>query len=295
MYFGVLFTLYNALFTTIPIVSLAIYSQDVSPAILMKHPRLYQNGLHGRSFNWGSFLGWCGLGVWHAWVIFIFPFTADGYFVNFFNGQTSFSPRPLGLWADGVAAYSYLVLASTVQVSLLTCNWTRAHVVAIGATVVFYFAFIWLLSTLYLATGVVAYESYAAAGIVQELFSTPWYWLGLALACVTAVLPNYILKAGRVLFYPDASHLIREWQIMTSTTTTTTLSGTTPKKSKMKTTTTGTVEAPESERALEVERQESFRDTPRPVLVRRNTGFAFSTDDAQPALFEEDASRNSIQ
>ncbi|KAJ0409191.1 hypothetical protein ATCC90586_010272 [Pythium insidiosum] len=243
MYFGIYFTLYNALFTTIPIVFIAMYNQDVSPAVLMQYPTLYVNGLKNRSFNWISFFGWCGLGIWHAYVIFAVPFFSNGfivwYFANDSKDQYLFGANDLGMWAVGVAAYTYLITASTAQVSLMTSNWTRANVVSTIGTLIFYFVFLAFFCALYGWTKTELYETEVAYGVLQKLVTQAWFWFGLLLATVGAALPNYIAKAGRVLFYPEPSHLMREWNRLSKGD-----------------------EAP------------TVMESPR--LVRRNTGFAFS-------------------
>ncbi|KAG2532372.1 hypothetical protein BBI17_003270 [Phytophthora kernoviae] len=242
MYFGIYFTLYNALFTTIPIVVIAMYNQDVSPAVLMQYPTLYVNGLKNRSFNWLSFFGWCVLGAWHAYVVYAVPFFSNGSIVWYFTSDSStllFDKNDLGLWADGVASYTYLITASTVQVSLMTSNWTRANAISTVGTLVFYCLFTVFFCTLFGWTGADVYDTATAYGMVSQLVSKAWFWLGLLLAVIIAVLPNYIAKAGRVLFYPEPSHLMREWN-----------------------------------RLAKGEDAAVVADSPR--LVRRNTGFAFS-------------------
>lgn len=243
MYFGICFTLYNALFTTIPIVFIAMYNQDVSPAVLMQYPTLYVNGLKNRSFNWVTFFGWCGLGMWHAYVIYAVPFFSNGFIVWYFSRGSGdeylFGSRDLGVWADGVAAYTYLITASTVQVALMTSNWTRANILSTIGTLVFYYLFMAFFCNLYGWTHTEFYETENGYGVLGELVRTAWFWFGLLLAVIAAVLPNFIAKAGRVLFYPEPSHLMREWN-----------------------------------RLAKGEDAAVVLDSPR--LVRRNTGFAFS-------------------
>ncbi|KAG6610001.1 p-type atpase (p-atpase) superfamily [Phytophthora cinnamomi] len=242
MYFSIFFTLYNALFTTIPIVIIAMYNQDVSPAVLMQYPTLYVNGLKNRSFNWLSFFGWCVLGVWHAYVVYAVPFFTNGSIVWYFSSRSTnleFDKRDLGLWADGVASYTYLITASTAQVSLMTSNWTRTNVVATVGTLVFYYLFTAFFCSVFGWTKTDFYDTEVGYGVVSQLVREAWFWLGLLLAVVVAILPNYIAKAGRVLFYPEPSHLMREWNRL----------------------------AKGEDAAVVV-------DSPR--LVRRNTGFAFS-------------------
>ncbi|KAK1947930.1 Phospholipid-transporting ATPase IB [Phytophthora citrophthora] len=242
MYFSIFFTLYNALFTTIPIVVIAMYNQDVSPAVLMQYPTLYVNGLKNRSFNWLSFFGWCVLGAWHAYVVYAVPFFSNGSIVWYFSSGSStlqFDKRDLGLWANGVASYTYLITASTVQVSLMTSNWTRTNVVSTVGTLVFYYLFTAFFCAVFGWTKADFYDTEVGFGVVSQLVREAWFWLGLLLSVIVAILPNYIAKAGRVLFYPEPSHLMREWN-----------------------------------RLAKGEDAAVVMDSPR--LVRRNTGFAFS-------------------
>ncbi|OQS03993.1 P-type ATPase (P-ATPase) Superfamily [Thraustotheca clavata] len=214
-YPGISFTMYNALFTTVPIVFIAMYNQDVNPSVLMQYPTLYRNGLEGRSFNWTSFFGWCCLGLWHAYLVYVTPFCSDGNSRNYFSGEDSgvllYNSNPLGLASDGVAGYSYLIMASMFQVALLTSNWTLVNCIAVIGTSIFYFLFMWFFAAAYELTGYDFLETYEYSNAFQMLAQEPWFWLGMGFCSIAAVLPNYILKAGRVLFYPEPSHLMREW------------------------------------------------------------------------------------
>ncbi|TDH70812.1 uncharacterized protein CCR75_001859 [Bremia lactucae] len=242
MYFSIFFTLYNALFTTIPIVIIAMYNQDVSPVVLMQYPTLYVNGLKNRSFNWLSFFAWCLLGAWHAYVVYAVPFFTNGSVVWYFSSASpsiQFDKRDLGLWANGVASYTYLITASTVQVSLMTSNWTRANAISTVGTLCFYYLFTAFFCSVFGWTETDFYDTEVGYGVLSQLVNEAWFWLGLLFSAIIAVLPNYIAKAGRVLFYPEPSHLMREWNRLAK-----------------------------GEDAVVV------ADSPR--LVRRNTGFAFS-------------------
>ncbi|ETL90207.1 hypothetical protein L917_11022, partial [Phytophthora nicotianae] len=189
-----------------------------------------------------SFFGWCVLGAWHAYVVYAVPFFTNGSIVWYFSSDSSklqFDKRDLGLWANGVASYTYLITASTVQVSLMTSNWTRANVLSTVGTLVFYYLFTAFFCAVFGWTKADFYDTEVGYGVVSQLVNEGWFWLGLLFSVVVAILPNYIAKAGRVLFYPEPSHLMREWN-----------------------------------RLAKGEDAAVVMDSPR--LVRRNTGFAFS-------------------
>lgn len=251
MYQSIFFTLYNALFTTIPIVFIAMYNQDVSPAVLMQYPTLYVNGLKNRSFNWLTFAGWCILGAWHAYIVYAVPFFSDGmiawYFTKTEGTNQWFGAHDLGLWANGVAAYTFLITASTAQVALMTSNWTRANALSTVGTLLFYFLFTAFFCAVFGWTKTNVYDTEVGFGILYELFRQAWFWFALLIATVVAVLPNYFTKAGRVLFYPEPSHLMREWN-----------------------------------RLAKGEDAAVSMDSPR--LVRRTTGFAFSHYPGESAM-----------
>jgi magnesium-transporting ATPase (P-type) len=251
MYFSIFFTLYNALFTTIPIVFIAMYNQDVSPAVLMQYPSLYTNGLKNRSFNWLTFVGWCLLGAWHAYIVFAVPFFSNGmiawYFTRTETSTYRFGSDDLGLWADGVAAYTFLITASTAQVALMTSNWTRANALSTVGTLVFYYLFTAFFCAVFGWTKTDFYDTEVGYGVFAKLLGKAWFWLGLLIATIVAVLPNYFTKAGRVLFYPEPSHLMREWN-----------------------------------RLAKGEDAAMSMDSPR--LVRRTTGFAFSHFPGESAM-----------
>lgn len=251
MYFSIFFTLYNALFTTIPIVVIAMYNQDVSPAVLMQYPTLYVNGLKNRSFNWLTFAGWCVLGAWHAYVVYSVPFFSNGMIAWYFTKQETanynFGSNDVGLWANGVAAYTYLITASTAQVALMTSNWTRANAVSTIGTLVFYYLFTAFFCEVFDWTKTDVYDTEVGYGVLAKLFTQSWFWFGLLFTTVVTVLPNYFTKAGRVLFYPEPSHLMREWNRL----------------------------AKGDDAAVSM-------DSPR--LVRRTTGFAFSHYPGESAM-----------
>jgi magnesium-transporting ATPase (P-type) len=74
MYFDFLFTLYNAVFTSLPILVLAMTDEHASTRALLKYPSLYKNGIENRSFGWGNFIGWIAEGIWQSMIVYSFAF-----------------------------------------------------------------------------------------------------------------------------------------------------------------------------------------------------------------------------
>ncbi|KAA8530237.1 hypothetical protein F0562_004946 [Nyssa sinensis] len=82
---------YNVFFTSLPVIALGVFDQDVSGRLCLKYPLLYQEGVQNILFSWPRILGWMFNGVISSMIIFIFTtksiihqaFRRDGQVVDF--------------------------------------------------------------------------------------------------------------------------------------------------------------------------------------------------------------------
>lgn len=109
MYFDYLFTLYNSLFTAIPVLMLSIFEQKYPEQVLMANPKLYpipfvlidffdcpryQFCVNSTNFNNPALFRWVLLGIYQSVTIFFIPFYAANHIYPG-NG------RAAGLWSEG--------------------------------------------------------------------------------------------------------------------------------------------------------------------------------------------------
>ncbi len=114
-----------------------------------------------------------------------------------------------GMWVQGTAAYTYLILTCTLQAALITNTWTRANVTAIAVSLVSYVVFITVLCTLgYSGDFFALWIQTEAYGVIQVLVQSPAFWLGCLLAPVMAVLPYFTWQWARRALWPDLAFLI---------------------------------------------------------------------------------------
>ena len=65
---------YNVIYTSLPVVALALFEQDVCDVLSVRFPRLYEPGIGHRFFNSRSF-AWVALhGVVTSMVVYFVPF-----------------------------------------------------------------------------------------------------------------------------------------------------------------------------------------------------------------------------
>ncbi|GAM21496.1 hypothetical protein SAMD00019534_046710 [Acytostelium subglobosum LB1] len=186
IYFDFLFTLFNALFTSAPILAVGNFDQDVKEEVLMNDPKQYHESQSNRPFSIWNFLWWIFLGLWQSAVIFYATFfilhTADAS-----GGKT------LGLWACGTAAYLYLVVTTNIQVSLITCYWTKWNVIMVVISVIGSILFVMLYCSL-------IWLEPEALGIIYELFTVPDFWLLYILVPAISLLPYGIFTVNKWIF-----------------------------------------------------------------------------------------------
>ncbi|KAM9946077.1 hypothetical protein ACTFIT_004369 [Dictyostelium discoideum] len=190
IYFDFLFTLYNALFTSLPVIFLGTFDQDTKEDDLLNKPYLYRVCQSNSPFSTWKFIWWVFIGMWQSATIF---------FVTFFvmNTSTIEGGKTLGLWSIGTAAYIYLVVTVNLQISFITRYWTRQTILAVSISVVSTFLFVMLYSVLG------RYVEADATHIIFELYALPTFWLLLIIAPSIALLPYIIVSLNSWLFNTD--------------------------------------------------------------------------------------------
>jgi len=70
-------SLYNTVFTQMPVLIYAVLELDVRPNIALENPQLYKAGQTGEFFNTTVFTGWIVEGIWGALTCFFVPRTTS--------------------------------------------------------------------------------------------------------------------------------------------------------------------------------------------------------------------------
>ncbi|KAK4410372.1 putative phospholipid-transporting ATPase 9 [Sesamum angolense] len=108
-------SLYNVFFTSLPVIALGVFDQDVSARYCLKFPLLYQEGIQNVLFSWRRIIGWMLNGVCGAIIIFFFCTSAL---------------NPQGFNKEGKIA-DYQILGATMYtcvVWVVNCHGSRYHI-----------------------------------------------------------------------------------------------------------------------------------------------------------------------
>ncbi|KAJ4882028.1 Phospholipid-transporting ATPase 6 [Raphanus sativus] len=110
--------LFNVVLTSLPVISLGVFEQDVPSDVCLEFPALYQQGPKNLFFDWYRILGWMGNGVYAS--IVIFTLNLGIFHVQSFrsDGQTA------DMNAMGTAMFTCIIWAVNVQIALTMSHFT---------------------------------------------------------------------------------------------------------------------------------------------------------------------------
>eukprot|EP00271_Cylindrocystis_brebissonii_P001063 TRINITY_DN11308_c0_g1_i1.p1 TRINITY_DN11308_c0_g1~~TRINITY_DN11308_c0_g1_i1.p1 ORF type:complete len:1226 (-),score=383.78 TRINITY_DN11308_c0_g1_i1:67-3744(-) len=189
---------YNVFFTSLPVICLGIFEQDVSAKLLLQFPTLYSVGPANVWFNWSRILLWMLNGIY-------------GSVISFWFACTAFSPQAFR--ADGalpelsglsIALYSSIVWAVNLQLFYLDYLTWLHHLLIFGSISMFYvYAVVYgFMDTSFSTTGYKIFTEVLARSLA--------YWLFTLLTAIVQLLPYFVYKVLQVRFLPLDYQIIQE-------------------------------------------------------------------------------------
>ncbi|KAK3098825.1 hypothetical protein FSP39_023456 [Pinctada imbricata] len=192
---------YNVFYTSLPVLMLAGFDQDVDDYYSVRYPKLYAPGLSDALFNKKVFALSAGEGLVTSLILFFVPYGAlhdathsDG--VDLADHQSF-----------GVVVASILVVAVNLRCALDTSYWTGFNHVVIWGSIIYYFCFI-------LAMYASPFQ-YEYQGVATQVFSCAQFWLTLLLVCTILLVPIVAYRFYLLDVKPTLSDRIRLKQRMT--------------------------------------------------------------------------------
>ncbi|XP_059670154.1 probable phospholipid-transporting ATPase 8 [Cornus florida] len=189
---------YNVFFTSLPVVALGVFDQDVSARLCLKYPLLYQEGVQNILFTWFRILGWILNGVISSMIIFFLTasssihqaFRRDGHVVDF--------------EILGVTMYTCVVWAVNCQMALSINYFTWIQHFFIWGSIAFWYAFLAIYGSLSPTVSTTAYKV-----LVEACAPSPFYWMATLLVVVSTLLPYFSYRAFQTRFRPMYHDIIQ--------------------------------------------------------------------------------------
>ncbi|CZR57136.1 related to P-type ATPase [Phialocephala subalpina] len=196
-------TVFNTLFTSLPVIFLGVFEQDLNAATLLAVPELYTMGQRNQGFNIKKYVAWMFMAVSESMVIY---FTMFGLF-----GEALFT-RDDNLLSMGTLAFTAAVVFINTKLLILEMH-NKTLTSALGWILSVGGWFLWtiVLSALYKPGK--TYLLYPIKdGFIHYFGSNLLWWLVLFLTLASLILLELGVSSVRKTFWPTETDLFQELQ-----------------------------------------------------------------------------------
>ncbi|KAH1207582.1 putative phospholipid-transporting ATPase 4 [Glycine max] len=191
--------LFNVFLTSLPVISLGVFEQDVPSEVCLQFPALYQQGPKNLFFDWYRILGWMGNGLYSSLVIFflvIIIFYDQAFRVN---GQIA------DMAAVGTMMFTCIIWAVNCQIALTMSHFTWIQHLVVWGSITTWYIFLLLYGMLPPQYSKSAYQL-----LIEVLAPAPIYWTATLLVTIACVLPYLAHISFQRCFNPMDHHIIQE-------------------------------------------------------------------------------------
>ncbi|KAI5810975.1 phospholipid-translocating P-type ATPase [Peziza echinospora] len=183
-------SMFNTLFTSLPVIFLGIFEKDLSASTLLAVPELYQRGQRGDGFNYRKYFGWMFLASTQAMII---------YFMihNLYGG--AYTVKDNGVYAIGALSYSVCVVLISSKLQLIEMhNKSVLALFSFVCSVGGWFAWNLILGAIFADNTVYNVKR----GIYDRFGRDLSWWLVLAFTLATCLLVDVAFITIRVALWP---------------------------------------------------------------------------------------------
>ncbi|XP_022777023.1 putative phospholipid-transporting ATPase 9 [Durio zibethinus] len=184
-------SLYNVFFSSLPVIAMGVFDQDVSARFCLKFPLLYQEGVQNVLFGWRRIVSWMFNGFYSAIIIFFFCSKALEHQAFNHAGKTA------GLEIFGGTMYTCVVWAVNLQMSLSISYFTLIQHIAIWGSIAFWYLFQVVYGFLPPSFSTNAYRVF-----IEALAPAPSYWLTTLFVVIATLIPYFLYSAIQMRFFP---------------------------------------------------------------------------------------------
>lgn len=191
-------SLYNVFFTSLPVIALGVFDQDVSARLCLKFPLLYQEGIQNTLFRWRRIFSWMFNGLLSGIIIFFLCMKSLNPESYDKNGKTA------GLEIMGATMYSCVVWVVNCQMALAVSYFTLIQHIFIWGGIFLWYMFLIVYGALPSSISTTAYKVF-----VETLAPAPTYWLVTLFVVIASLIPYFCFKAIQMRFFPGYHGMVQ--------------------------------------------------------------------------------------
>ncbi|KAF8310990.1 phospholipid-transporting ATPase 1 [Clavulina sp. PMI_390] len=189
--------LYNVVFTSLPVIALGAFDQDLNARASLAFPQLYYRGVLGLEYTRWKFWMYMADGLYQSIIVFFIPYIV---------WTSDLAVAPDGRGIDSLSDFGTTVaiaaiFAANAFVGLSNRYWTViTWVVIVG-------------STLACPVWIAIYSQFDTSDYINEftiLFLSPYFWFAVFLSLAFSLAPRYLARAVTQIYHPLDKDIIRE-------------------------------------------------------------------------------------
>uniref|UniRef100_A0A8C7Q2B3 Phospholipid-transporting ATPase n=1 Tax=Oncorhynchus mykiss TaxID=8022 RepID=A0A8C7Q2B3_ONCMY len=174
-------TLYNVMYSSLPVLLVGLLDQDVNDKLSRKFPKLYLPGQQGALFNYKNFFISLFHGIFTSLVIFFIPYGA------FLQTMGQNGEAPSDYQSLAVVMASSLIFTVNMQISLETSYWTFVNCFAVLCSIAIYFGIMFDIHSA--GIHVIFPSTFTFTGVASNALRQPYLWLTIILTVGITLLP----------------------------------------------------------------------------------------------------------
>ncbi|XP_034487258.1 probable phospholipid-transporting ATPase IM [Drosophila innubila] len=188
-------SVYNLFYTSLPVLALGVFEQDVSDKNSVEYPRLYTPGLRSELFNIREFIYSVLHGAFTSLILFLIPYGVYRDGVSH-NGYILSDHMTLG-----AVVATILIVDNTAQIALYTSYWTIVNHVTIWGSLIWYFVLDYFYN--YVIGG-------PYVGSLTQAIKDLTFWVTMLITVVMLMAPVLAYKFYLLDVHPSLSDKIRQ-------------------------------------------------------------------------------------
>ncbi|XP_026952405.1 probable phospholipid-transporting ATPase IM isoform X8 [Sagmatias obliquidens] len=190
-------TLFNIVYTSLPVLAMGIFDQDVNDQNSMDCPQLYKPGQLNLLFNKHKFFICMAHGIYTSLVLFFIPYGA------FYNVAGEDGQHIADYQSFAVTMATSLVIVVSVQIALDTSYWTIINHVFVWGSIATYFSILFTMHSNGLF-GIFP-RQFPFVGNARHSLTQKCIWLVILLTTVASVMPVVAFRFLKVDLFPTLS------------------------------------------------------------------------------------------
>ncbi|XP_032070253.1 phospholipid-transporting ATPase ID [Thamnophis elegans] len=190
-------TLYNMVYTCLPVLGMSLFDQDVDDRWSLQFPQLYVPGQQNLYFNKREFAKCILYSIYSSLVLFLVPYG------TIFDSMRNDGKDVSDYQSFALMVQTCLLIVVSVQMGLDTAYWTAVNQLFLWGSLAIYFV---ITFTLYSdGTYQIFTSSFPFVGTARNILNQPKVWLSICLCVSLCVLPVIGFRFLKMQLMPSLS------------------------------------------------------------------------------------------